>query len=319
MAAGATVRYEPARAGASTGARDGNAGAGNGGAGSGRYVIDGVASGILDEWVRELSVQAQRTNGSGNAPVAMRVALYKPWRASMDEGWTRWLFDTYGIVYTTITNADFMAGGLRDRFDVIVLASDAPAVLLSGYSPGTVPARYAGGIGDGGVRELESFVRAGGTLVCMNQSSVFAIDLLRLPVRNVLKDVGRRDFFANGSILEVLTDPAHPVMTGMPERASVFFDRSPVFEPLEGFEGSVLARYASVGSPLLSGYLLGEDRLHGHAAALDVRYHGGRVVLIGFRPQWRGQPFGTFRVLFNAALYSEAVAATVEATPSGGG
>jgi hypothetical protein len=318
MAAGATVRYEPARAGASTGARDGNAGAGTGGAGSGRYVIDGVASGILDEWVRELSVQAQRTNGSGNAPVAMRVALYKPWRASMDEGWTRWLFDTYGIVYTTITNADFMAGGLRDRFDVIVLASDAPAVLLSGYSPGTVPARYAGGIGDGGVRELESFVRAGGTLVCMNQSSVFAIDLLRLPVRNVLKDVGRRDFFANGSILEVLTDPAHPVMTGMPERASVFFDRSPVFEPIEGFQGSVLARYAPVGSPLLSGYLLGEDRLHGHAAALDVRYHGGRVVLIGFRPQWRGQPFGTFRVLFNAALYSEAVAATVETTPPGG-
>jgi hypothetical protein len=29
----------------------------------------------------------------------------------------------------------------------------------------------------------------------------------------------------------------------------------------------------------------------------------GHIVLIGFRPQWRGQPFGTFRVVFNAALY----------------
>jgi hypothetical protein len=28
------------------------------------------------------------------------------------------------------------------------------------------------------------------------------------------------------------------------------------------------------------------------------------------RPQWRGQPFGTYKVLFNAALYSSAVAAT---------
>jgi hypothetical protein len=26
-------------------------------------------------------------------------------------------------------------------------------------------------------------------------------------------------------------------------------------------------------------------------------------VLLGFRPQWRGQPFGTFRVIFNAAVY----------------
>ena len=31
---------------------------------------------------------------------------------------------------------------------------------------------------------------------------------------------------------------------------------------------------------------------------------GGHVLLIGFRPEWRGQPFGTFRVLFNAALFS---------------
>jgi hypothetical protein len=28
------------------------------------------------------------------------------------------------------------------------------------------------------------------------------------------------------------------------------------------------------------------------------------VILIGFRPEWRGQPFGTFRVLFNAALFT---------------
>jgi hypothetical protein len=279
-----------------------------------RYLVGGVDSGTLEGWAGELGVQASRTGAAAGATVARRVALYKPWRASMDEGWTRWLFDTFGIGYSTVTNSDFAAGGLRDRFDVIVLASDAPATIINGFASGSVPARYAGGIGGAGVRELDRFVRAGGTLVCLNQSTALAISELRLPVRNALDGVNRREFFANGSILEVDTDPSHPVMAGMPARASIFFDRSPAFEPLEGFEGSVLATYASGGSPLLSGYLLGEDRLHGMAAALDVKHGDGRVVLIGFRPQWRGQPFGTFRVLFNAALYGEAVAGSVSPT-----
>ncbi len=93
-------------------------------------------------------------------------------------------------------------------------------------------------------------------------------------------------------------------MAGMPEKAAIFVDGSPVFETQDGFKGSVLARYQETGSPLLSGYLIGEKQLNGRAAALDVQLGGGHVVLLGFRPQWRGQPFGTFRVLFNAALYT---------------
>jgi len=84
----------------------------------------------------------------------------------------------------------------------------------------------------------------------------------------------------------------------------VFVDGSPVFETLDGFKGAVLARYRESGSPLLSGYLIGESFLRGKAAALDVQLDAGHVVLIGFRPEWRGQPFGAFRVLFNAALYT---------------
>jgi hypothetical protein len=64
----------------------------------------------------------------------------------------------------------------------------------------------------------------------------------------------------------------------------------------------VIARYADSGSPLLSGYLIGEKYLYGRAAAVEADVDLGRVILLGFRPQWRGQSFGTFRVLFNVAL-----------------
>jgi hypothetical protein len=265
--------------------------------------------------VTELGVQAERTNVTGNAAVRSRVALYKPWRASMDEGWTRWLFDQYGVAYTTITNADFKAAELSRRFDVIVLASDPPQGLLEGYARGTVPPPYEGGIGADGVSALDAFVRAGGTLVTLNQSSDFAIQQLHLPVRNVLSGVPRRDFFASGSILEVVTDPTHPVMAGMPSRAKVFFDSSPAFTTLDGFEGAALARYQAQGNPLRSGYLLGEKFLQGYAAALDVKHGRGHVVLIGFRPQWRGQPFGTFRVVFNAALFGREMAERAVSSP----
>jgi Zinc carboxypeptidase len=299
LANGGTVRFQ-------------QAGSEGGGA---RYLIDGIPQNTLRDWVTELHVQAERTNAAGDAAVRPRIAVYKPWRASMDEGWTRWLLDEYGFDYASITNAEIQAGALRERFDVILLASDAPRTILEGYAAGSVPPRYAGGVGATGVRALDAFVRDGGTLVCLNQSADFAIEQLGLPVKNSLDGVDRRTFFASGSILEVITDPRHPVMAGMPERAKVFFDDSPVFTTLDGFDGVALAKYASQGSPLLSGYLLGEDRLHGHAAALDVRHGDGHVLLIGFRPQWRGQPVGTFRVVFNSVLFGPEVAGVAEGTP----
>jgi hypothetical protein len=91
-------------------------------------------------------------------------------------------------------------------------------------------------------------------------------------------------------------------MAGVPAQAAVFADSSPVFETLDGFKGAAIARYKDSGSPLLSGYLIGEKYLNGKAAALDVQLDAGHVILLGFRPEWRGQPFGTFKVLFNALL-----------------
>jgi hypothetical protein len=196
---------------------------------------------------------------------------------------------------------------------VLVLADDARVPIAatsggpsSGFGPDgrgrAVRPEHAYQLNADDLRRFEQFVREGGTVVCLSNASTFAIQQLKLPIGNVVAGLRPEEFFLRGSIVEVTIDRAHPVMAGMPEKAAVFVDASPVFETQEGFRGAVLARYQGNGSPLLSGYLIGERYLQGHAAALDAQLDAGHVVLLGFRPQWRGQPFGTFRVLFNAVL-----------------
>ncbi len=282
---------------------------------SARYQITGLDNAAVSQMATDLFLQAARTGVAGSEIPRPRIGLYRPWAPSIDEGWTRWLLENYDFEFRNLYNADILAGQLKDRFDVILLADMGARQILEGSSRGTVPPRYAGGIGRVGVRALDAFVRAGGTLVCLNRSSMFAVDQLHLPVENVVAELERDEFSLSGSIVEMTVDVSHPVMAGMPERAKVLVSNSPVFTVTEDFKGAVLAKYQKVGSPLLSGYLLGEEHLQGYAAALDVRHGDGHVVLLGLRPQWRAQSFGTFRILFNAALYSSAVAATVQENP----
>ena len=99
-------------------------------------------------------------------------------------------------------------------------------------------------------------------------------------MKNVVTGLKPEDYFLRGSIVEVTPDVAHPVMAGMPAKAAVFMDGGPVFETGEGFDGRVLATYQESGSPLLSGFLIGEKYLNGKAAALEARLDKGRVILL---------------------------------------
>jgi hypothetical protein len=286
-----------------------------------RYVIDGLAEAAQADMVRSLALTAERTTPGGTPVKKPRIGLFQPWSGSMDEGWTRWLLEQYGFEFVSIHPEDFHSP-LGDKVDVLILADDARIPVEGGQAGGRGRAggggRGQGGRGGGGGRAVrpeyayaltaadleafEAFVRAGGDVVCFNSACRFVMQQFNLPVKNVVEGLRPEDFFLRGSIVSVKTDPTHPIMAGMPETAAVFVDGSPVFEPQVGFKGTVLAQYGPTGSPLLSGYLIGENHLQGKAAALDVELGSGHVVLIGFRPQWRGQPFGTFRVVFNAAI-----------------
>ena len=75
--------------------------------------------------------------------------------------------------------------------------------------------------------------------------------------------------------------------------------------PSGEWDRQVVARYSDE-NVLLSGWLLGEDRIARKAAVVDVKYKKGHIILIGFRCQHRAQSHGTYKFLLNALLYPEA-------------
>jgi hypothetical protein len=99
-----------------------------------------------------------------------------------------------------------------------------------------------------------------------------------------------------------------PGVWGMPREPIVMFERGPAFDTKSEFRGVVLAAYAKERNPLASGYLLHPERIQGKAAALEVFDGDGRVYLFGFRPQWRGQSHGTYKLVFNAIYDSPSMA-----------
>ena len=229
---------------------------------------------------------------------ARRIAIYRSWQPSMDEGWTRWVFEQHRIPYTTITDRDVRAGDLRARFDAIVVPDQSARGLERGLG-GPYPDSLKGGLGDAGAKALAAFVDGGGTLVAFNEASDYAIRALQLPVRDVLEGVASKDFYGPGSLLGVALRAGHPLAEGQPARQTIWFEEGPAFEITDSTRATAVATYAG-DDPLVSGWLLGGARLAGKAALVEARRGNGRVVLFGFRPQYRAQSFATFPLIWNA-------------------
>lgn len=284
---------------------------------SGTFVADrgSISESALNRIARDTGVvmRGGTVTASRDALEKPRIALYKSWVANMDMGWITLIFDRFGYDYHLLKDAEVRAGNLGDRFDVIVLPDQGAESIVNGHRKGTMPPDYVGGITEGGVENLEAFVRSGGVLVCNKSSADLPVERFDLPVKNVLQDVPSDSFNCPGSILKMRYDVEHPLAFGMPERDIAFFSGGRVYEPtpdslrsakqneLVG-ELQVVARYPDE-SLLESGWILGEERIRDRAAVLDIPYGGGRIILFGFNVQNRAQARSTFKLLFNALYY----------------
>jgi len=228
---------------------------------------------------------------------SVRLALYRSWTNSMDEGWTRYVFDTFNVPYESLRDREVRAGNLRAKYDVIVLPSMRTREIVEGRQRESAPAEFTGGITEAGVENLRRFVEGGGTLVCFDASSELAIRAFNLPLRNALAGLPSSEFYGPGSILRLDVDTAHPLARSLPREVDAYFINSSAFEPTNAADARarvrVVARYGE-RDVLRSGWLLGERHLAGRVALAEASVGRGRVVLFGFRPQHRGQTWGTF-------------------------
>ena len=229
-----------------------------------------------------------------------RIGIYRSYGASMDEGWTRWMFDVNRVPFTSIVDRDVRAGNLNARFDVIILPDQNANQIMRGVSA-NYPDSLQGGLGTAGAAAISAFVENGGTLLAFNEASNYAIETLKLPVKNILTGVRNTDFYAPGSILAVEIKRDSPLAAKMTAPVpAIWFENGPAFEITDPARATAVATYPATGEVLLSGWLLGGAKLNGKAAMVDVTVGKGHAVIYGFRPQYRGQSMATQPLIWGA-------------------
>ena len=276
-----------------------------------------IPEGLTLQPVTEIKPEMKEVIRRGEKYRKPRVAVYKPWGAFNDEGWTRWLLDTYGFAPKSLTPPE-VKGQLP--FDAIILP-DVPKNTIAtgkrssggeeggggGYEA-EMPPEYRGGLGAEGLAALKNFVDNGGTLIAFAAACDYVIENFNIPVRDVMSHVAASEFSVPGSLVRLNVRQDHPVTAGMPSQVAAFIDKGIAFEttaPENDMQRWVLATYPTDRRDiLLSGWISGEERLTGKAAAVATTYGKGKIVLLGFRAQNRGQTHATFPFVFNSLYWS---------------
>jgi len=250
-----------------------------------------------------------------------RIGLVETYFHDMDAGWTRYLFDTYGIEYTVLHPEDFDTTDLKKNFDVIVFPDASKDVLTKGkykrfdrYVSNDYPPKFRKPISKAARGKLTEFITDGGVVVSWGKSTGLFTDglpmpkdgeeseTLELPVRDVSERLD--GVLVPGAFLAVDLIEDHPLTWGMPANAGAFSRGTPVFAtsiPVLDTDRRVIGVYPE-RKLLLSGYIEGEKQLQNRPSMVWVRAGHGQIVLFGFRPQFRGATPATFKLVFNSLL-----------------
>ncbi|HUK18785.1 MAG TPA: hypothetical protein VLW65_20335, partial [Bryobacteraceae bacterium] len=297
-----------------------------------------TARGVLEATAKEFGVPvhalAKAPSGAAIKLKPIRIGLYDQYGGNMPSGWTRWLFEQYEFPFQVVYPATLDAGDLKSKFDVLVftdgamrLGRGAAFVGRGGGGGGrggfggaataeNTPPEYRGWLGriseDKTVPQLKRFVESGGSIVTIGSSTSVA-ELLGLPVKSYLTEMAdgreralpREKFFIPGSLLRMQVDNTDPLAYGMPSQVDVFFDSSPVFklDPSAPLKHTDAVGWFEGAQVLDSGWAWGQQYLDGGTAVAEATVGEGKVVLLGPEVNFRDQPHGTYKLLFNGLYY----------------
>jgi hypothetical protein len=288
---------------------------------------------LLDKATRELGLTAwgvpERPAGDSLEIRPVRIALWDQYGGSMPSGWTRWILEQFEFPFEVVYPADLDAGNLAARFDVLLLPDGAlpraeppqrPTPRVVQPKPEDIPEEYRKRLGyvtpETTVPQLKRFAESGGTIITIGASTRLA-EFFGLPIKSALversaqgieRPLPREKFYIPGSVLRVSVDQSRPAAYGLGKEVDVFFENSPAFRlpPDAAARGVQPVAWFADAAPLRSGWAWGQAYLEGAVAAAEANVGEGKVYLLGIEAVFRGQPHGTFKLLFNSIYAGKA-------------
>jgi hypothetical protein len=292
---------------------------------AGSFLVGAGTSELLKEAVFPLIFCNEIPVAKWGTVTFPRIALVESWISDLDAGWTRFIFDSYGIGYTVIRPGDFSKGNFAKKFDLFIFPDQNASVLKDGrykeqdeYRLNNYRPEYSKGIGTKGLDSLISFFSKGGKIITWGESTALFDANLRLksksdsdefhlPFHDITMDPGFKGINCPGSLVRMDLVKGNELTWGMGERTGIFYRGKPLFRtsiPKFDMDRRVIG-YFGEEELLMSGFLEGQKLMQNKPVMVWMKEGKGQMIVMGFSPIFRASMPATYKLLFNSILMPE--------------
>ncbi len=215
----------------------------------------------LDAAVTELGLVATAVDKvpevKSHALAVPRIAILHTWTNTQNDGWYRIEFDKFQIPYDYISDQVVRkTPNLKDKYDVIIFPplGGSPQAIINGIPMRGEPIPWKrseltpnmglspdqtddmrGGMGLGGVVNLQKFVNDGGVFIVVTNTTRIPIDF---GITTGVSIQEPRLLQARGSIYNArFSDRKSPIAYGYDETMPIYFNQAPLFQVASGIPG----------------------------------------------------------------------------------